>query len=223
MKLILFGATGMIGQGALTECLDDPDVETVLAVVRRPTGVSHARLRELILKDFTDYSEVEAELTGYDGALFCLGVSASGLDEAQYTRITYDYTLAAARVLCRLNPEMRFIYVSGQGTDSTEKGRMMWARVKGRTENDLLKLPFKAYMFRPGYIQPVKGAVSSTTLYRVVYSTFGVLYPVLRALAPNAVTTSEICGRAMIQAVREDGPSRIVDVPEINRLGAVAP
>ncbi len=164
MNLILFGATGMIGQGALIECLDDPSVKSVLAVVRRATGKAHPKLRELVLPDFTDYSSVEAELRGYDGALFCLGVSASGLSEADYRHITLDYTLAAARVLCRLNPEMRFIYVSGQGTDSSEKGRMMWARIKGHTENELMKLPFKAYMFRPGYIQPVKGSVSSTTL-----------------------------------------------------------
>ena len=223
MNLILFGATGMVGQGALIECLDDPGVKSVLAVVRRATGKAHPKLRELILPDFTDYSSVEAELRGYDGALFCLGVSASGMSEADYRHITLDYAMAAATVLCRLNPEMRFIYVSGQGTDSSEKGRLMWARIKGHTENELMKLPFKAYMFRPGYIQPVKGVVSSTTLYRMLYSTLGLAYPLWKALAPGAVTTSAILGRAMIRAVAEAGPTRIVDVPEINRLGASTP
>ncbi len=220
MKLILFGATGMIGQGALRAALASPEVERVLSVARRPTGVSNAKLTELLHKDFTDFSAVEAELAGYDGCLFCLGVSSAGMSEQDYARVTFDYTLAAARTLARLNPKAPFLYVSGQGTDSTERGRAMWARVKGRTENELLRLPVPAYLFRPGYIQPVDGVVSSTTLYRVMYATVGVLYPLWRALAPNLVTTSAILGRAMVAAIAERGPSRIVDIPEINRLGA---
>ena len=163
MKVILFGATGMVGQGVLRECLLDPTVDAVLTVGRSPTGQRHAKLREITHADFGDYSAIEDDLRGYDACFFCLGVSSVGLSEADYHRVTYEYTLAAARTLVRLNPGLTFVYVSGQGTDSTEKGRTMWARVKGRTENELLKMPFKgAYMFRPGYIQPVKGAVSST-------------------------------------------------------------
>ena len=143
MNVILFGATGMVGQGVLRECLLDPDVHQILSIVRTPTGQQDPKLRELVLKDFFDYSSVESQLTGFDACIFTLGVSSAGLDEAKYTHFTHDLTLAAASTLARLNPQMTFIYVSGAGTDSTEHGRAMWARVKGRTENDLLKLPFR--------------------------------------------------------------------------------
>ena len=163
MKVILFGATGMVGQGVLRECLLDPGVERVLAVGRSPTGQQHAKLRELLHEHFLDFSNVEAELTGYDACFFCLGVSSVGMDAERYRHLTYDITLAAASTLAKLNPGMTFIYVTGRGTDSTEQGRLMWARVKGKTENDLLKLPFKAaYMFRPAGIQPLHGVRSKT-------------------------------------------------------------
>ena len=158
MKVILFGATGMVGQGVLRECLLDPGVETVLAVGRSPTGQRHAKLREIAARQFLDYSAIESELTGYDACFFCLGVSSIGMDEERYRHLTYDITLAAATTLARLNPGMVLTYVTGRSTDSTEQGPMMWARVKGKTENDLLKLPFKAaYMFRPAGIQPLHG------------------------------------------------------------------
>jgi uncharacterized protein YbjT (DUF2867 family) len=158
MNVILFGATGMVGQGVLRERLLDPDVEGVLSIVRSSTGPREPKLHELVHSDFFDFSAMEKELSGYDACFFCLGVSSSGMKEADYRRVTHDITLAAARVLARFNPNMTFIYVSGTGTDSSERGRSMWARVKGKTENDLLGLPFKAaYMFRPGVIVPLHG------------------------------------------------------------------
>ena len=222
MNVILFGATGMVGQGVLLECLEDARVERVLALVRRPTGRRHDKLQELVHADFADYSGVEASLRGFDACFFCLGVSAAGLSEAQYRHITVDFTLAAARTIARLNPGATFSYVSGDGTDSTQTSRMMWARVKGQTENELLTMPFRAvYLFRPGYIQPVKGVVSVTRLYRAAYSTLGVLYPLWKALFPRMLTTSEALGRAMIEAAMDGGPSRVIGVEEINRLAAV--
>lgn len=167
MNAILFGATGMVGQGVLRECLLDPGVHQILSIVRTPSGQQHPKLRELVHTDFFDYSTIEPELTGFDACFFCLGVSSAGMDEAKYKRLTYDLTLAAATTLAKLNPQMTFLYVSGAGTDSTEHGRSMWARVKGKTENDLLKLPFHAaYMFRPGVIQPLHGIRSKTKLYQ---------------------------------------------------------
>ena len=163
MKVILFGATGMVGQGVLRECLVDPGIEGVLAVGRSPTGQRHAKLREIAHNNFTDFSAIEAQLTGYDACFFCLGVSSVGMSEERYRHLTYDITMAAAKTLARLNPGMVFTYVTGRGTDSSESGSLMWARVKGKTENDLLKLPFKAaYMFRPAGIQPLHGVRSKT-------------------------------------------------------------
>src|ERR1700737_4945108 len=163
MNVILFGATGMVGQGVLREYLLDPDFHQILSIVRTPSGQHHPKLRELVHSNFFDYSTIEPELTGFDACFFCLGVSSAGMDEAKYKHLTYDLTLAAAKTLARLNPQMVFLYVSGAGTDSTERGRIMWARVKGKTENDLLKLPFKAaYMFRPAGIQPLPGIKSPT-------------------------------------------------------------
>lgn len=219
MKVLLFGASGMVGQGVLLACLADPRVEAVTVVVRRALGNADPKVRELVHADFEDYSRIEADLTGFDACFFCLGVSAAGMSEADYRHVTYDYALAAGRTLARCNPEMAFIYVSGTGTDSAEQSRMMWARVKGKTENDLLKLPFRAaYMFRPGFIQPVGGVQSKTPLYSAVYKVFGVFYPALKAVAPSLVTSSDAVGRAMIAAVVEGGPSRVVETPEINRL-----
>ena len=171
MKIILFGASGMVGQGTLRECLLDPEVTTVLSIVRGSTGQQHAKLREIVHKDFFDFSSIESELAGFDACFFCLGISSAGMSEEKYRHITYDITLAAAQTLVKLNPNMTFIFVSGAGTDSSERGSSMWARVKGQTENALRRLPFKAaYMFRPAVIVPLHGIKSRTTIYRLSYA-----------------------------------------------------
>ena len=223
MNVLLFGATGMVGQGVLRECLLDAEVERVLSIVRSPSGQSDPKLRELVHKDFFDYSDVESELAGYDACFFCLGVSSAGMKEEDYRRITYDVTLAAARVLARLNPVssggMTFIYVSGMGTDSSERGRTMWARVKGKTENDLLRLPFKAaYMFRPAAIVPLHGVKSKTTFVRVTYAVLGPLLPILRAAFPQYVTTTEQIGRAMLKVAKYGAPKPILETADINKV-----
>lgn len=219
MKIILFGATRMIGQGVLRECLFDPGVEGVLAVGRTATGQQHAKLREIEHRDFSDFTPLEGAFAGWDACLFCLGVSSGGMNEAAYSKITFDATLAAARTLVKVNPAMTFLYVSGAGTDSSEQGRTMWARVKGKTENALLKLPFKAvYVFRPAYIQPLHGIVSKTKSYRMMYAVMGPLYPLWKAIAPKHVTTTEQVARAMLSAVRGGGPSRLFENHEINSL-----
>jgi uncharacterized protein YbjT (DUF2867 family) len=219
MKVILFGASGMVGQGVLRECLLDADVDHVLSIVRAPTGQSDPKLRELVHKDFFDFSGIEGELAGYDACFFCLGVSSAGMNEADYRRITYDITLAAARVLARLNPATTFIYVSGLGTDSSERGRTMWARVKGKTENDLLRLPFKAaYMFRPGGIAPRNGVRSKTRIYQALLTIFGPLMPLLYRLFPQYVTTTEQVGRAMLRAAKQGAPKAVLGTSDINKL-----
>ncbi|OJH39926.1 NAD(P)H-binding protein [Cystobacter ferrugineus] len=221
MKILLFGATGMVGQGVLRECLLDPEVERVLVVGRSETGQRHEKLTELVHRDFTDLSTVEARLSGYDACFFCLGVSSAGMKEPDYRRVTYDYTLAAARTLARLNPGMTFIYVSGAGTDSTAKGRVMWARVKGETENALFQLPFKAaYMFRPGFIQPMHGVTSKTPLYRALYGAVGPLSPILKRLFPGAITTTERVGLAMLRVAKQGAPQRLLENQDINALAA---
>jgi uncharacterized protein YbjT (DUF2867 family) len=218
MKIIVFGATGMVGQGVLFECLRAPDVESVLTIGRTATELVHAKLREIVHPDLTNYAAIERELAGYDACFFCLGVSASGLSEQAYTRITYDVTLAAAEVLARLSPSMTFIYVSGDGTDSTEQKRAMWARVKGRTENALRKLPFKAVMFRPGLIRPLHGHQSKTRLYRIVYKALWPLFPLLGAL--GLLTTTEKVGQAMLRVARDGAPKPILGNHDINALAA---
>ncbi|HET7456204.1 MAG TPA: NAD-dependent epimerase/dehydratase family protein [Gemmatimonadaceae bacterium] len=219
MKVILFGATGMVGQGVLRECLLDPAVTEVLAVGRSATGQRHEKLRELTTPNVADVSAYESRLAGYDACFFCLGVSAAGMSEADYTRLTYDLTLAVATTLARLNPGMTFVYVSGAGTYSSEQGRMMWARVKGRTENALLRLPFRAaYMFRPGFIQPLHGVVSKTRLYRAVYAVTTPIFPLLKALGPSVATTTEQVGRAMIAVARDGYPKRVLEQRDINSL-----
>jgi len=219
MKVILFGASGMVGQGVLRECLLDPDVELVLSIVRAPTGRVEPKLRELVQKDFFDFSAVENDLAGYDACFFCLGVSSAGMKEADYRRVTYDITLAAAPVLARLDPDMTFIYVSGTGTDSSEKGSSMWARVKGKTENDLLRLPFKAaYMFRPGGIVPLHGVKSKTTFVRVLYAVLGPVLPTLYTLFPKYVTTTEQVGRAMLKVAKQGAPKSILETSDINKI-----
>jgi uncharacterized protein YbjT (DUF2867 family) len=219
MKIILFGATGMVGQGVLRECLLDPDVERVLSIVRASTGRREPKLRELVHKDFFDFSAIENELSGFDACFFCLGVSSAGMKEAEYRRVTYDITLAAARVLAPLNPAMTFIYVSGMGTDSSEKGRSMWARVKGKTENDLLRLPFKAaYMFRPAAIVPLYGVRSKTKLYQAFYTALGPLLPMMYEAFPRYVTTTEQVGRAMLIVARQGAPKSVLENSDINDI-----
>ena len=219
MKIILFGASGMIGQGVLRECLADPRVERVLAIARQPLGRPHAKLRELVHDDFLDFSRLEGELSDYDACLFCLGVSSAGMNEADYRRITYGFTLAAAQTLARVNPAMTFQYISGQGTDDTEQGRIMWARVKGETENALLRLPFRSvHLFRPGFIQPLHGIRSRTRLYRVLYALARPLVPLVKHLAPDAVTTTEQLGRAMLRVAAEGYDRPRLEMRDINRL-----
>jgi len=221
MKIIIFGATGMVGQGVLRECLLDAGVSSVLAVGRSATGQQHPKLQELVHKDLLDLSTVEDRLSGYDACFFCLGVSAAGLDEQQYRRVTYDLTIAIAKVLLRLNPAMTFIYVSGAGTDSTERGRMMWARVKGETENALLQMPFRAAcMFRPAYIQPLHGIKTKTRWYAAFYAVMAPLFPLWKVLLPKYVTTTECIGRAMLKVARQGAAKRILENQDINSICA---
>lgn len=218
MRVIVFGATGMVGQGVLRECLRDPAVTSVLAVGRRPTGTTHPKLAELVRADLTDWADADTTLAGHDACFFCLGVSAAGMSEAEYVRITHDLTLAVATALARVAPQATFVYVSGQGTDSSERGRTMWARVKGRTENALRRLPFRAaYMFRPGVIQPVDGVRSSVGWYRAVYAVFGPVLPLLRRLLPSLIVTSAEVGRAMLVVARDGYPTPILEPRDIAR------
>jgi hypothetical protein len=212
MNAIVYGATGMVGEGVLEVALRQAIVESVLVIVRRPTGVTHPKMQEILLKDFYDYSGIEGNLKGYEGGFFCLGVTSVGKKEPEYTRLTYDLTMIAARTLSRLNPGMTFCYVSGTGTDSSEKGRSMWARVKGKTENDLTKLPFKAaYAFRPGFIKPIDGQKHAYGVSKVL----GAGYPVLKALFPKYVCTLEDLGLAMIGVSTKGYPKRVLENPDI--------
>lgn len=221
MKVVLFGATGMLGAGTLLECLEDPRVESVLVVARRATGTTHPKLTEVLHTDFFNYQSLQSRFRDRDACFFCLGVSSAGMSEADYHRMTYDLTLAAAQALVAANPHMTFCYISGAGTDGTAQGRSMWARVKGKTENALLALPFKAaYMLRPGYIQPVKGVRSSTGWYRAFYAVLGPFFPLLRLLVPRLVTTTANVGRAMIALATSGFPHPILDVADINALAA---
>lgn len=219
MTIVLFGATGMIGQGVLRECLLDGDVAQVISIARAPIGQTHAKLREISHRDFSDFTALAGDLAGVDACFFCLGVSSSGMSEADYHRVTYEYTLAAARALHAASPQANFSYVSGAGTDSSESGRWMWARVKGKTENALLSLGFaRAYMFRPGYIQPVHGATSKTPLYRVAYAALGPLYPLWRRLLPRQVLTTEDLGRSMLQAAKHGAKAGVLEAGDLRDL-----
>jgi uncharacterized protein YbjT (DUF2867 family) len=216
MNVVLFGATGMVGQGILRECLLDPDVELTQTVGRTVTGIPHPRLREIAHTGLWQYEAIKADLSGFDACFFCLGVSARGLDEAEYKRITYGIAVAAADILCRLNPKMTFIYVSGAGTDSSEQGKIMWARVKGKTENALLGMPFAAaYMFRPGVIQPLDGIESKTKMYRNFYKLANPILPLLRSAFPNHVLTTKQIGQAMLNVARRGYPKRILESKDI--------
>ena len=219
MKIILFGATGMVGQGVLRECLLDPGVESVLAVGRSPTGQRHAKLREIVHDNFLDFSRIESELAGFDACFFCLGVSSLGLSEERYRHLTYDITLAAAKTLSKLNSRMVFVYVTGRGTDTTEQGRLAWARVKGKTENDLLKLPFKAaYMFRPAGIQPLHGVRSKTAWVQAIYAVTAPLLSLLNRTSPKYMTTTEQVGRAMIRVARDGFPRPVLESEDIDAV-----
>jgi uncharacterized protein YbjT (DUF2867 family) len=221
MKLLLYGATGMVGQGVLRQALLDPGVSAVVAITRAPTGTTHPKLREIVRADVGDLAGLDAELASCDACLFCLGVSAVGLSEEQYTKITHDLTLAIANRLVALNPAMTFLFVSGAGTDSSEQGGAMWARVKGKTENALLRLPFKAsYMIRPGVIQPRHGIRSKTRLYRVAYAALSPLVPVLKLVFPRHITDTDKISRAMIKVARSGAPRPVLENADLNALGA---
>ena len=220
MRVVLFGATGMVGSAALLECLDDPRVSAVLAVSRRPSGRSHPKLVEAVADDLFRLDAVRPSLAGADACFFCLGVSVLGLSEAEYTRVTHDLTLSVANDLLAAAARPVFCYVSGAGTDSTGRGRSMWARVKGRTENDLLALPFRAaYMLRPGFIQPQRGVRSRTPLYQAFYTALAPLSSLLPRLFPGLATTSAAVGRALIHLATEGYPSPILESRDINRIG----
>jgi uncharacterized protein YbjT (DUF2867 family) len=228
MRVIVFGGTGMVGQGVLRECVLDPEVEAVVSVVRRATGPSMGRrsdkVREVVASNFFDYSKIEDSFARYDACFFCLGVSSVGMKEDEYRKVTYDLTMAAARTLLRVNPTtgsggMTFIYVSGAGTDSSEKGRTMWARVKGATENSLLAMGFKAaYMFRPGMIVPLHGITSKTKLYSTIYAVMKPVLPLLLRMFPQYVTTTEQIGRAMLAVAKRGYPKPVLEAADIARV-----
>ncbi|KAA0021967.1 NAD(P)H-binding protein [Antrihabitans cavernicola] len=215
MKVILFGATGMLGQGVLHVALRDPGVDEILVIGRTPIEQQHAKLREIVHGDLMDLTAIEGQLVGYDACFFCLGTSAVGMSEADYRRVTYDFTLSVAQTLARLNPESTFIYVSGAGTDSTEHGRLMWARVKGETENAVLALPLDAYMFRPGLIQPLRGVKSKTRLYRTAYSVAGPLMWAMHRVAPGRISTTDQIAEAMIAVANHGAPKKILENSDI--------
>ena len=221
MRIVIFGATGMVGQGALRACLDDPGVSHVLAVGRTATGQSHTKLQDLVHPDIADCTPIADALAGHDACLFCLGVASAGMDEASYTRLTHDLTLAVAGVLVRNTPAMRFLYVSGAGADSTGQGRIMWARVRGRTENALLALPFRSVtIFRPGIIQPLHGIRSRTALYRAIYTLLGPVLTLLRHAMPAWVLTTDSLGRAMVAVARNGAAKPILASPDIAAIAA---
>jgi uncharacterized protein YbjT (DUF2867 family) len=219
MNVLLFGATGMVGQGVLRACLLADDVTRVVAVGRSASAQRHPKLRNLVHQDLFDYQAIEPELQNFDACFFCLGVSSAGMSEADYTQLTYNLTLAAARTLVRLNSRMTFVYVSGAGTDSSERGRSMWARVKGRTENALLRLPFDGvYLFRPGIIQPLHGIRSRTRSYRLLYTATKPLLSLLRTLLPRVVLTTDVIGQAMLEVARHGAPKSVLEASDIADL-----
>jgi hypothetical protein len=214
IKAIITGATGMVGEGVLLECLDNPDVQQILVVNRRPGGVSHPKLREIIHVDFFDLAPIEQQLIGFDACFFCLGVSSVGMSKETYSHMTYDLTLNMARVLARLNPAMTFCYLTGMGTDSTERGRIAWARVKGATENALIRLFKRAYMFRPGFMKAMPGQKNLKNSYKL----FAWIYPIGKALYPAGFCTLQEVGLAMIKAASKGSPKQILEVKDIVQL-----
>lgn len=220
MNVLIFGATGMVGQGVLRECLQASDVQLVKTVGRTPTGQQHPKLRELVHAEMWDYAGVEDELADFDACFFCIGVTSSGMGEKKYTHLTYDMTLAVAETLARLNPNLVFIYVSGMGADSSGKSTIMWERVRGKTENALLKLPFRGvYIFRPGMIQPMDGIKSKTAAYRIFYSLTKPLLPLLRAALPKHVLSTRQMGQAMLAVVRGGARKRVLESADISEIG----
>jgi uncharacterized protein YbjT (DUF2867 family) len=218
MKVLIFGATGMVGQGVLRECLRDAGVELVQTVGRSATAMKDAKVRDVVHSDLLDIGAIAKQLTGFDACFFCLGVTSNGGTEEDYRRVTYGITLAVAEVLARLNPQLTFVYVSGAGTDSSEQGRSMWARVKGATENALLRLPFAAaYMFRPGIIEPLYGIKSKTRLYQIFYTLGGPLLPLLRMAFPNQVLSTEQIGLAMLAVARRGYAKSVLETRDIRR------
>jgi uncharacterized protein YbjT (DUF2867 family) len=223
VKVVVLGATGMVGQGVVRECLADDGIDAVLSLSRSPSGVDHPKFTEILHPDLAgellDPASIEAEIAGADALFFCLGVSSARMKEADYRRVTYDLTVAVATAMAAANPGSTFVYVSGEGADSTERGRVMWARVRGATENALLALPgLTAYILRPAFIQPRNGATSRVTLYRWMYRVAAPLFPVVRAVLPNYATTTEHLGRAMIALARTGGPNRILRSRDLNAL-----
>ena len=215
VRAIITGVTGMVGEGVLHECLMHPEVEAILVITRKPSGYTHPKLMEIVHKNFYDLSPIEGSLINYNACFFCLGVTSVGKNENEYYHLTYELTLHVAETLSRLNKEMTFCYVSGAGTDSTEKGKSMWARVKGKTENALMRLPFKkAYMFRPGYIHPTKGLKNTLKMYAF----FSWLYPVWRSLFPKYVSTLKEVGLAMIHTVNKGYEKQILEATDIVKL-----
>jgi uncharacterized protein YbjT (DUF2867 family) len=215
IRAIITGSTGMVGEGVLHECLQHPEVEAVLIINRKSSGVTHSKLKEIIHSNFFDFSSIESQLKGYNACFFCLGVSSIGLKENAYSNLTYTLTLHVAETLSKLNSGMTFCYVSGAGTDSSEKGRSMWARVKGKTENDLMKLPFKqAFAFRPGFIQPTKGLKNTLKVYRYI----NWLFPIGRALFPNGFCTLREIGLAMIYVVNKGYETKVIEGKDIITL-----
>lgn len=216
IKAIITGATGMVGEGVLHECLKNTDVESVLVINRKPCGVSHPKLKEIIHSDFFDFSAIENQLSGYNACFFCLGVSSLGMKEPEYQKLTYILTMHVAQTLSKLNSDMVFCYVSGSGTDSSEKGKMMWARVKGKTENDLMKLPFKSvFAFRPAFMLPVKGQKNVLSFYK--YITW--LFPLLRTIFPNYIGTLDEVGKAMVNSLKFGYDKHVLEVKDIRILG----
>ncbi len=218
MRVLIFGATGMVGQGFLRECLLAKDVEHVLAVGRTATGLHQSKLRELVIADLHNVAAYESQLRGFDACFYCLGVSSAGMTEAAYTALTYELTFAIASRLALLNPAMTFVYVSGQGTDSSERGRIMWARIKGRLENALLRMPFQACMFRPGIIVPLPGIRSKTRAYRILYTAMKPLLPLLHRAFPNHVLTTEELGQTMLTAARNGATKTILETKDLRAL-----
>jgi uncharacterized protein YbjT (DUF2867 family) len=208
----------MVGQGVLLECLRDTEVEFVVTLGRTATGVRDPRLREIVHRDLLNYGGMEESLAGFDACFFCLGVASTGMKEAEYERVTYGFTMAAAEALSRVNPGMTFTYISGSGTDSTERGRVMWARVKGRTENALLRLPLNAYAFRPGFIEPMDGIQSKTPMYRMFYNVLGPLLPVLHRAFPNRILSTREIGQAMLAVARHGYDKRILETKDMRRV-----